>query len=206
MPIAFAFGLGALFLEDVALGDDLQLGARQPESLRELADRDVHRDIQQLLGPIDEDASKAVLRQHLGGSLGASFSAGDEQNRVAALANALEVGDPLLNPAAELDCRLTSHIEVRWVREVRWRRDVGRVLFVRPEYAQRQLIDARGLGQLLVNLVPRNQQLVGRGRLRVFLPAPRAKLACTCAASFAACARTSSSSSTMNERSRSPGR
>ena len=106
-----ALDLGALFLEHIRLGDDLQLGAGQPEALRELADRDVHRDVQQLVGAIDQDAAQVVLREQLGRALGAPFGARDEQHGVAALAHALDFGDPLLDPSAEFDGRLAGDVQ-----------------------------------------------------------------------------------------------
>ena len=45
VPVALALDLGPLFFEDVRLGNDLQLGARQTEALRELPDGDVHGDV-----------------------------------------------------------------------------------------------------------------------------------------------------------------
>ena len=61
VPVSLALDLRALFLEHVRLGNNLQLGARQTEALRQLPDGDVHRNVQQLVGPIDEHAAKAVL-------------------------------------------------------------------------------------------------------------------------------------------------
>ena len=61
VPVSLALDLGALFFEDVRLGNDLQLGARQPEALRQLPDGDVDRDVEQLVGAIDEDAAEPVL-------------------------------------------------------------------------------------------------------------------------------------------------
>ena len=112
VPVALALDLRALLLEDVRLGDDLQLGARQPEAFRELADGDVHGDVQQLVGAIDQDAAEAVLGEQLGRALGAPFGAGDEQHGVAALAHALDLGDPFLNAAAKFDGGLTGDVYV----------------------------------------------------------------------------------------------
>ena len=111
VPVSLALDLRALFLEDVRLGDDLQLGARQPEPFRQLPDGDVHRDVEQLVGAIDEDAAKAVFGQQLGRALRPPFGAGDEQHGVAALAHALDLGDPFLDAAAELDGGLTSDVQ-----------------------------------------------------------------------------------------------
>ncbi len=110
MPVAFALGLRALLVEDVGFGDDLQLCARQAEAFRELSHRNVHGDVQQLVGTIDQDPAKTVFAEHLGRSLCASFGAGDKQHRVAALAHALELGNPFLNAAAKFDRRLTSDV------------------------------------------------------------------------------------------------
>ena len=112
VPVSLALDLGALFLEDVRLGNDLQLGARQTEALRQLPDGDVHRDVEQLVGPIDEHAAKPVLGQQLGRALRSPFGARDEQHGVAALAHALDLGNPFLDAAAELDGRLARDIQV----------------------------------------------------------------------------------------------
>ena len=49
VPVALALDLGPLLLEDVRLGDDLQLGSREAEALRELTHRNVDGDVQQLV-------------------------------------------------------------------------------------------------------------------------------------------------------------
>ena len=156
VPVSLALDLGALFLEDVGLGNNLQLGARQPESFRQLPDGDVHGDVQQLVGAIDEDAAETVLGEQLGGTLGPPFGAGDEQHGVAALAHALDLGDPFLDAAAEFDGGLTRRCPGAWVRS----RAVpcgGRRI------ANRQLIQTRGIREPLGDFGPRNQQLIGAG-------------------------------------------
>ena len=110
MAVALAFDLRAFLLEDVRLRNNLQLGARQPESLRELPNSDVHRDVQQLVRPIDQNASEAVLAEKLRGALGASFCGGHEHDGVAALTHALDFSDPLLNAAAKFDCGLAGNV------------------------------------------------------------------------------------------------
>ena len=110
MAVALAFDLGAFLLEDVRLRNNLQLGARQPESLRELPNGDVHRDVQQLVRPIDQNASEAVLAEELRGAFGASLCGGHEHDGVAALTHALDFGDPLLNTAAKFDGGLAGDV------------------------------------------------------------------------------------------------
>ena len=152
MPIALALGFGALFFEDVGFSNDLKLSAWQTKALRQLADRDMDRDVQQLVGTIDQHTAKAVLFEHLGGSLGAPFRTGDKQNRVAALAHALQFGDPFLDAAAEFNGRLAWNVE-RPVRGL----------------ADRQLVDSRGARQFRDDILPGHEQFGRRRCLRVFL-------------------------------------
>ena len=111
MAIAAAFDLCAILVEHVRLGDDLKLCGGKPEAFRELTDRNEHRDVQELVGAVDQHAPQAVLRKQLGRSLGAPFGAGDEEHGVAALAHPLDLGDPFLNAPAEFNGRLTGDVE-----------------------------------------------------------------------------------------------
>ena len=70
---------------------------------------------------IDQNASEAVLGKQLRGAFGAALGGGDEQHRVAALAHALDLGDPVLNPAAEFDGGLAGDVQ-RGSRRARLRR------------------------------------------------------------------------------------
>src|SRR5688500_1305225 len=106
----------------------------------------MNRDVEQLVGSIDEDAAKPVLRKQLGRPLGPPFSAGDEQYCVAALAHALDLGDPFLNAATKLGSRLTGDVQ-DGSRRARGSRGVnlyvGPVLLYRRGISDCQLIDAR---------------------------------------------------------------
>ena len=75
MAVPFALDLGPLFFEDVGLGNNLQLGSRQAKAFRQLSDGDVHGDIQQLVGTINQDAAEAVLLQQLGRAFSPSVPA-----------------------------------------------------------------------------------------------------------------------------------
>ena len=152
MAIAFALGLGALLFEDVGFGNNLKLSAGETKALRQLADRDVDRNVQQLVGTIDQHTAKAVLFEHLGGALGPPFRTGDKQYRVAALAHALQFGDPFLDAAAEFNGRLAWNVECP-VRGL----------------ADRQLVDSRGARQFRDDILPGDEQFGRRRCLRVFL-------------------------------------
>ena len=107
MPIAAPFDPGPILLEDVRLGDDLKLGTRKAKPLRELTHRDVRRDVQELIGAVDQDAAQAVLGEQFRGSFGPSFGSRHKEHGIPALAHALDLGDPFLDAPAELDRRLT---------------------------------------------------------------------------------------------------
>ncbi len=186
VPVALALYLGPLLLEDVRLGDDLQLGPREPEPLRELTDGDVDGDVQQLVRSVDQHTAQAVFGKQLCRALGAPLCARDEQHGVPALAHAPDFGDPLLNAAAEFDRRLTGDVQggsrwrhgsgwrhgsrwrrwSGWGRRSGWRRVVVGLDFSRA-FANRQLIQPRGCRKPLADFGPRDQQLFGRRRARV---------------------------------------
>ena len=111
MAVAAPLDLRALFLEDVRLGDDLQLRRGKPEAFRELADGDEDGDVQQLVGAVHQHAAQVVFGEQLDRALGAAFGAGDEQHGVAALAHAAHFGDPFLNAAAKFHRRLARDVE-----------------------------------------------------------------------------------------------
>ena len=116
MAVAAPLHLRALFLEDVRLGDDLQLRGGQPEAFGELADGDEDRHVEQLVGAIHEHAAQVVFRQQLHRALRAAFRGGDEEDGVAALARAPHLRDPFLNSSAKLHGRLTGDVECRATR------------------------------------------------------------------------------------------
>jgi hypothetical protein len=100
----------AVLFEDIGLGDDLQLGCWKPEPFGELANGDKGRDIQQLVGAIDQHSTQAIFGKELDSPFGATLGAGDKQHRVAALAHPLDLGDPFLDAAAKFDRRLAGNV------------------------------------------------------------------------------------------------
>ncbi len=98
------------FLEDVGLGPELQAGVRQTEAAGQPADADQHRGGVRVLGALHRHGEDRVVGEQLDGALGAALRVGHEHHRVAALPALLDVGDPILQAAAELPCRLRGNV------------------------------------------------------------------------------------------------
>ena len=92
---AAALRRAALFLEDVGFGVDLQARVRQPEAARQPADRHEHRRIPRVLGALDRHREDVVFLEQLDGALGPARRRGDEQRRLAAVAQLADLGDPV---------------------------------------------------------------------------------------------------------------
>ena len=90
----------AFLVEDVGLGKEPHLRGGQPEALGELAGRDEHACTLDF-GAADVDRDDAVVAQDLDRPFGAARTSGDENDRLAALARAADVGDPVREAAAE---------------------------------------------------------------------------------------------------------
>ena len=87
-------GRAPLFLEDVGLGVDLQAGVGQPEAARQRADRDQHRRVARVLGALDRHREDVVFLQQLDRPLGAARRRGDEQRRLAVVAQPADARRP----------------------------------------------------------------------------------------------------------------
>ncbi len=163
MSISLALDFGAVFFENIRLGDDLQLGAGEPEALGELADRDVHRDVEQLIRAVDEHASQLVFAEEFRRPLGTPFRACDEQDGVAALPHPFDFGDPLLDTPTELHRGLAGNVQ---------RSPVGRSL------PNRKLLEPSGGGQPIGHVRPVDDQIfrrrcVGGFGLRIRIAQPQ---------------------------------
>ena len=103
------FSVGAaLLLENVRLGVDLQRAVGEAEAARQRADGDEHGGGMRVFGALDGHGDDLVLLEDLDRALGAAGAVGNEQHRVAAFARLADVGDPVVDPAAELERRLTG--------------------------------------------------------------------------------------------------
>ena len=100
-----------LFLEDVGFGVDLQAasGSRKPRDRWPTADQ--HRRIPRVVGALDRNGEDVVFLQQLDGPLGAARRGGDEQRRLAVLAQPPDLGDPVGDAAVQLDRRLTADVK-----------------------------------------------------------------------------------------------
>ena len=99
-----------LVVEQVRLRVDLQMGAGQPESARQLPRRDENGRRRGRLRPLDLDAYQIVLGQQLDNPLGPARCFGDEQQAVAPFAPAPHVVQPLMQMVPEAEGGLTGDV------------------------------------------------------------------------------------------------
>ena len=93
-----------LFLEDVGLGPELKLRLRQAEAARQMADADEHGGGMARPSPrFDRHREDVVVGEQLDRPLGAAGRVRDEDHRVAALAAAADLFDPVRHAAGELE-------------------------------------------------------------------------------------------------------
>ena len=99
-----------LFFEDVGLGPELESGLREPEPARQVPD--AHEDGRgaDILGALDRRRVDLVVGEQLDRALGAPRRVGDEDNRVAGLTPAADLGRPVRDTAGELERRLTGNV------------------------------------------------------------------------------------------------
>ena len=102
-----------LLLEDVGFGVDLQAGVGQPEAARQPADGHQHRGVPRVVGALDRNGEHVVLLEQLDRALGAARRRGDEQRRLAVVAQAPDLGDPVGDAAVHLDGRLAADADAR---------------------------------------------------------------------------------------------
>ena len=108
-------GRTTLLFEDIGLGIDLKRRLREPEPAGERADGHQHRCGMRILDALDEHGDDVVLPQDFHGPLGAAVAVGDKENRVAPLARRADLGDPVVDPAAELHRGLAGHLaDLAW--------------------------------------------------------------------------------------------
>ena len=100
----------ALLFEQVGLGENLQAGSWEVESLGELAGRDEHRGVFEIVGRADRAAAHLVLVQQFERSLGAAGRGRHEDRDVAAVARLANLVDPVANPAPVLQSRGTGDV------------------------------------------------------------------------------------------------
>ena len=100
----------ALFLEDVGFRPELELRVRKPEAAAQMADADEHRRRVRVLGALHRHGEDLVVGEQLDRPLGAASRVRDEDHRVAALAAATDLLDPVLYAPGELDRRLTGDV------------------------------------------------------------------------------------------------
>ena len=103
-----------LFLEDVGLGPELELCFRQPEAAAEMPDADQDGRRVRVLGALHRRGVDLVVGEELNRPLGAARRVRDEDHRVAALAAAADLLDPVLHAPGELDRRLTADVDRPW--------------------------------------------------------------------------------------------
>ena len=97
-----------LLLEDVGLGPELEPGLGQAEAAAQMADADEHGARVRVLGALDRRGEDLVVGEQLDRALGAARRVRDEDHRVAALAAAPDLRDPVRHAPGELERRLTA--------------------------------------------------------------------------------------------------
>ena len=122
----------ALFLEDVGLGPELQLRLRQAEAAAQMTDADQHRGGMAIVRALDRHREDVVVGEQLDRPLGAAGGMRDEDHRVAALAAAADLVDPVGHAAGELHRRLARDVD-----RVRHRRARGVSSAVAPDSHER---------------------------------------------------------------------
>ena len=100
----------ALLFEDVRLGPDLEAASGRRKPFVQMAVRDEDRRRPRVLGAIDRHGEDFVLGEQFDRALGAAVRVGDEEDDLAALARAPDLGDPVADPAAEVLRRLRRDV------------------------------------------------------------------------------------------------
>ncbi len=99
-----------LFFEDIGFCVDLQAGVGQTKSARQAANRDQHRGVLGVLGPLDRDRKDVVFLQQLDGSFRSTGGGGDKQRLLAFVAQSPDLGDPVRDAALEFHGGLTADV------------------------------------------------------------------------------------------------
>ena len=99
-----------ILLEDVGLGINLESGVRQPEPAGEPADGHEHGRVPRVFRTIDGNGEDVVLLQQLDRALGPARRRGDEQDRLSLVAEPSNLGNPIGNPALQLDGGLAANV------------------------------------------------------------------------------------------------
>ncbi len=102
-----------LLFEDVGLGVNLQRSISEPESTREEADGNENGRGVRVLRALDRDGDDLVFLEDLDRAFRAAVALRDEQDRVASLARLPDLGDPVVDAAAEFHRRLTANMSDR---------------------------------------------------------------------------------------------
>ena len=144
--VAPLLGRAALLFEDIRLRVDLQAGIGQSKAARQRADGDEHRRGVRVLGALHGDRDDLVFLEDLDRPLRAAVAVGHEQDRLAALARLADLGDPVVDTAAELHRGLATHLAY------------GHRL------VERELLEAWRRGNAPIQIVPGDKRLVGRQR------------------------------------------
>src|SRR5688572_3720391 len=105
----FVRGLTLLF-EDVRLGPDLQPRSREPEAFGEMSVRDENRCRPRVFGTIHRNSEDFVFGEEFDGPFGATVRVGNEEDDLAALTRAPDLGDPVADPSAEVLRRLRRDV------------------------------------------------------------------------------------------------
>ena len=88
-------------------------GVRQPEAAREMADRDQHRRVTRVLGPLHGHGEQVVLFQQFDRPFGPTWRRSDEQRRFAFATKPSNLRHPIRHATVHLHARLTSNVERR---------------------------------------------------------------------------------------------
>ena len=103
-------GRATLFLEDVGLGVDLQAGVRQPKPPRQRAERHEHGRVPRIVGTVDLNGQHVVFLEQLDRALGPARRRGDEDGRLACLAQLPDCGHEVSDAAMQLDGGLAGDV------------------------------------------------------------------------------------------------